>query len=309
MAVFPCKFSTPCLDPASPVQNLSAEASDGPDFLGLGFPFVSANNPIGGQGGGNFPPPFYFAEGCMNVCVSEISQADADLCAQRSAYICTHTPPPGGPPAPTFFFSGLQVCNITCPDGSIFSYRVLPGSFVATSQAEADQQASAYACAAAAFNLMCLSNIPNGCLNAPYSSTITTSERGLPPFVFTLTAGALPPGMALAQVDAVTALLSGTPTIPGNYSFTLRLTDANGNFMERTYSFAVMGIVNSPPAAVIGQPYSFQFFVSGGTPPYTFVLEGALPTGLSMSSSGLISGTTINTETDNFTVTVTDSSP
>lgn len=308
MAVFPCKFSTPCLDPASPVQNLSAESSDGPDFLGLGFPFVSANNPVGGQGGDNLPPPFYFADGCMNVCVSEISQADADLCAQRSAYICSHTPPPGGPPAPTFFFSGLQVCNITCPDGSIFSYRVLPGAFVATSQAEADQQASAYACAAAAFNLICLSDLPNGCLNAPYSQTITTSERGLPPFVFSLTAGSLPPGLVMEQVDSVSALLSGTPTVPGNYTFTLRLTDANGNFMERTYVVAILGITNSPPPATKSSAYTFSFSAAGGTPPYTFfVASGALPDGLSMDSSGNITGIPTNSTTFNFTVSVTDS--
>jgi hypothetical protein len=142
MAIRPCPNVIDCPSTENPLGNFSSEAPDPNNFTGLFFPFLSANNPIGGINGGinggNFPPPFYFADGCMSVCVSEISQEDANLCAQRAAYICSHTPPPGGNAQPTFFYSNLQVCNFTCPDGSIFSYRVLPGAFVATSQAEAD---------------------------------------------------------------------------------------------------------------------------------------------------------------------------
>ena len=308
MAIRPCPNVIDCPNTEFPLGNFSSEAPDPNSFTGLFFPFLSANNPIGGIGGGNFPPPFYFADGCMSVCLSEISQEDANLCAQRAAYICSHTPP-APQTAPAFFYSNLQVCNFSCPDGSVFSYRVLPGSFVATSQAEADQQAAAYACNQGAIHLICLSDIPNGCLNSPYSATVTPAARGNPPFVFSITAGALPPGITMEQVSSVAAVLSGTPTVPGNSVFVLRLTDSNGNFMERTYTLAVLGISNTPPSATQGTAYTFQFAAAGGTPPYTFALgSGALPAGLTLASDGTISGTPTTTQTASFTVTVTDSS-
>lgn len=53
----------------------------------------------------------------------------------------------------------------------------------------------------------------------------------------------------------------------------------------------VMG-TNVLPNAQEGIPYSQQLSVSGGTSPYTWsIIAGALPTGLSMDSTGLITGT------------------
>jgi hypothetical protein len=49
------------------------------------------------------------------------------------------------------------------------------------------------------------------------------------------------------------------------------------------------------PTGTVGQPYSAQVTASGGTAPYQFLFlagtSGPLPTGLTMNSSGLISGT------------------
>jgi hypothetical protein len=59
-------------------------------------------------------------------------------------------------------------------------------------------------------------------------------------------------------------------------------------------------IINSPPsitttslpAWTVGVPYSQTLAATGGTAPYTWTItSGALPTGLSLSSSGIISGT------------------
>src|SRR5262249_24971380 len=76
--------------------------------------------------------------------------------------------------------------------------------------------------------------------------------------------------------------------------------------------------VISPPPVVaqcapgttgqVGTFFSSQVQASGGTKPYTFSLNsGSLPDGLSLSSSGLISGTPTTAGTFNFTVLVTDS--
>ncbi|HEY3931666.1 MAG TPA: hypothetical protein VGM58_04785, partial [Verrucomicrobiae bacterium] len=66
------------------------------------------------------------------------------------------------------------------------------------------------------------------------------------------------------------------------------------------------------PNATNGVPYSVSLSVSGGTPSYTWSLasgSAALPSGLSLSPSGVISGTPSQSGTfDDIIVQVTDSS-
>lgn len=62
------------------------------------------------------------------------------------------------------------------------------------------------------------------------------------------------------------------------------------------------------PDATEGKAYSQQLQASGGVPPYTWsIATGALPSGISLSSSGLLSGTPTVTGPFNFTAQVTDS--
>jgi hypothetical protein len=63
------------------------------------------------------------------------------------------------------------------------------------------------------------------------------------------------------------------------------------------------------PAGSVGVAYSQQLAASGGTPPYTWSLaSGALPNGLNLSASGLISGTPTIANTFAFKVKAVDSS-
>jgi hypothetical protein len=67
-----------------------------------------------------------------------------------------------------------------------------------------------------------------------------------------------------------------------------------------------------PPWATQGAPYQLNMSAVGGTPPYEYRLtSGSLPTGLTIASTGAISGTvssTATTGTYTFTVEVQDSS-
>ena len=63
----------------------------------------------------------------------------------------------------------------------------------------------------------------------------------------------------------------------------------------------------SLPGGTVNSAYSQTISASGGTSPYTFSYTGTLPTGLSFSSSGVLSGTPTSAGTYTFTVTATDS--
>ena len=65
----------------------------------------------------------------------------------------------------------------------------------------------------------------------------------------------------------------------------------------------------TPPAAVVGQAYSYQLTASGGVAPYVWTLlaGSTLPAGLTLSSTGLISGTPTASGSVSFSVVCTDS--
>jgi hypothetical protein len=63
----------------------------------------------------------------------------------------------------------------------------------------------------------------SGMVGLPYSMNLT-ANGGLAPYSWSLTAGALPPGLRLSPSGDV----SGTPIVPGQYPVTLTVTDSNG---------------------------------------------------------------------------------
>lgn len=70
-----------------------------------------------------------------------------------------------------------------------------------------------------------------------------------------------------------------------------------------------LALVAAPPGGTNGLPYSYAFSATGGVAPYTWTAMGGLPEGLSLSSSGILSGTP-NVKlpgTFNVAVRVTDS--
>ncbi len=61
------------------------------------------------------------------------------------------------------------------------------------------------------------------------------------------------------------------------------------------------------PEAVLGEEYNYSFTVRGGTTPYRFDLtQGALPAGLTLSESGVLSGVPQSTGSFAFKIAVTD---
>ena len=156
-----------------------------------------------------------------------------------------------------------------------------------------------------------LGNLPTtGTVSVPYSGTIAVTGGTGTGQVFTLASGTLPAGLTLASNGSV----SGTPTTAGTYTFTVQAVDSGGNTGVRTYTvtIGVPPIVVNPPtlgAATNGTPYTATISATGGTGSgYSFaVTAGAPPAGLTLSGSGLLTGTPTTAGTYSFTVTATDS--
>lgn len=107
----------------------------------------------------------------------------------------------------------------------------------------------------------------------------------------------------------------------GTTTFTVEMTDANGSKTTKTLTFNVASDISittkSLGNANTGAPYSQELKASGGSGTLRWVLaSGTLPTGLSLSTNGVISGTVAETATsqtisisviDSNTATVTQS--
>ncbi|MCW2936855.1 MAG: hypothetical protein JWM19_7817, partial [Actinomycetia bacterium] len=147
---------------------------------------------------------------------------------------------------------------------------------------------------------------PAGWTNTVYSDTLTVSG-GTGPFTWSVSSGKLPAGISLSADGNLT----GTPTAVGTASFTVKVTDANGQSATQatsiTISAGVSTTFSAPPAAVVGSAYSDTLTAAGGTAPYTWsVNAGSLPSGITLSSAGVLSGTPTTTGTYSFTVNVID---
>jgi Putative Ig domain len=135
------------------------------------------------------------------------------------------------------------------------------------------------------------------------------ASGGTPPYTFS-SADALPPGLVLSADGTI----SGIPDTAGSYRFTIRATDSSASTRRGAQRYTLQvrpaTLTLSPStlgAAAVGAAVSQQLTAGGGTPPYTFSAAGTLPTGLTLSTSGLISGTPTTAGSYQFTVTVNDS--
>jgi hypothetical protein len=221
-------------------------------------------------------------------------------------------PPPVVPPVnpPTSNpCNNQQTACVQGPDGTSFCYTVPRCTFFAATQAEADAIALSYAHNQATLQSFCVSgSLADCCIGTPYLSSFNVSG-GTGPFVWTVVSGTLPTGLT-AQIlnNTRTLQISGNATGKGVFPITVRVEDPNGNFYERSATISSIGFgVTLPPDGEVDEPYSFQFTASGGTAPFVFSLNsGTLPPGLTISSTGLLSGTPTTGGQYDFIIRATD---
>lgn len=81
--------------------------------------------------------------------------------------------------------------------------------------------------------------LSNGTVASSYSQALVVTG-GTSPYTWTLSAGSLPPGLALGASTTASNTIGGTPTTAGTYSFTVSVTDATtGTSQQGTVTFTV----------------------------------------------------------------------
>ncbi len=152
--------------------------------------------------------------------------------------------------------------------------------------------------------------LPAGSTVATYAFTLAAAG-GNGAYTFTAPSG-VPAGLTLSA----SGLLAGQPKNAGSFSFPVSLSDSSGVQTSATFSLTVAApapvrIFTTSPltAATVNVPYSLALTATGGNAPYSWsVTAGTLPAGLSLSSSGNLSGTPTTAGPFSFTVTATDGS-
>ncbi len=158
-------------------------------------------------------------------------------------------------------------------------------------------------------------SLGSAAVGSPYLANPVVTG-GVAPYSWAITAGSLPPGLA---IDPGSGSISGLPTAAGTFHFTIGLSDSSTPNGQSATLATTLVVTAAPPLTVLntalqgaieGVPYLALADATGGAAPYTWaVTSGSLPTGLSLDpSTGVISGTPTAAGTSSFVLAVTDSS-
>lgn len=155
-------------------------------------------------------------------------------------------------------------------------------------------------------------NLPAVSAGSDYVATIVARD-GSSPLTYAVTNGSTPPGIWMTG----SGMLLGRPTTVGTYNFDVTVTDNGNIYGQRSTASAPFSITVNPPAltlpatlgsrATYGASYSQTIAGSGGFTPYSYSMTGGrLPTGVTLSTTGMLSGTPTESGSFDFSVTMRD---
>jgi large repetitive protein len=134
--------------------------------------------------------------------------------------------------------------------------------------------------------------LPDATVNQPYSMTLAAAG-GTSPYTFTIVQGSLPQQLNMSS----NGVISGTPLTAGSSNFTARVTDSAARTADRVFTLVVQPppvdfTPTTLPTGTVNAPYSASFTPTGVGGGYVFSApSGGLPQGLTLSSTGNVSGT------------------
>jgi hypothetical protein len=157
-------------------------------------------------------------------------------------------------------------------------------------------------------------NLTEGSTGVAYSHQLFLAG-GVPPRTWSVNTGSLPPGL---EINPSQGTITGTPTVPGTFAFTMRLADSSPtSVVSQEMRITIIPgplVILSPeelPDGATGANYSVTLLKAGGAPPYTWKLTGGqLPPGLSFNTTaGIIAGKPVQDGDFSFTIELKDAQP
>jgi hypothetical protein len=151
--------------------------------------------------------------------------------------------------------------------------------------------------------------LPSGTVGQAYTAPVAVAG-GNGTNSWTTVGGLLPGGL---QLNTTSGVISGTPQAQGTFTFTVQVA-SDGATDQKALSITI-GAGQAPvtitsstlPTGTINQAYSQQLAASGGTGSYTWSLvTGTLPSGIILTTGGLLTGTPV--VSGSFPITVQASS-
>ncbi|WP_031499129.1 putative Ig domain-containing protein [Bryobacter aggregatus] len=150
-------------------------------------------------------------------------------------------------------------------------------------------------------------SLPTGQVNLNYNVGLT-AVGGSFPYSYSIKSGSLPPGLTLSGTGGIT----GLPTTPGNYGFVVQLNDNGGQSTQTALSIDITSVgfyisTTTLPTIQVGQFFTTTLSATGGSAPYSYtIVAGGLPNGVSLTSSGTLSGVASTSGSYPVTVRATD---
>ncbi|HEX8090770.1 MAG TPA: Ig domain-containing protein, partial [Blastocatellia bacterium] len=156
------------------------------------------------------------------------------------------------------------------------------------------------------------SALPRGRKGEAYNQQLLAAN-GRTPYTWTIISGSLPAGLSLNAAGQIL----GTPTVFGNFAFSVRATDAINTPAIASFTLSILPDVEplrvlsggDLTAGLTGVDYNIQLLYAGGRSPVRWsMVSGSVPQGLSLNTdTGVISGRPITVGTSSFMVRVIDS--
>jgi hypothetical protein len=156
------------------------------------------------------------------------------------------------------------------------------------------------------------SSLAGGQVGTSYQASVSVTG-GTQPYSWSIVSGLLPTGLAL---NAASGTISGTPGQVGNSPFVVKVADSRSQSAQQILTIGVTASL--PPLQIttsgvasgqVGVSYQATVSATGGTQPYSWSLSsGLLPSGLTLTSAGAITGIPTSAGQNSFALQVKDAS-